>query len=73
MIFTGGRFTVPFGSYETNMISDPLTLEIGETGEDALMVGFEAAGFYGSFYVFNGDTNEGGGDENIEHFGATVG
>ena len=73
MTFTGGRFTVPFGSYETNMISDPLTLEIGETGEDALMVGFEAADFHGSFYVFNGDTNEGGGDDTIEHFGATVG
>jgi len=73
VVFTAGRSTVPFGSYETNMISDPLTLEIGEAGEDFLMVGVEKEGFHGSFYVFNGDTNEGGGEDNIEHFGATVG
>ena len=39
LTITGGRLTVPFGSYETNMVSDPLTLEIGETGEDVVMVG----------------------------------
>lgn len=73
LTLTGGRLTVPFGAYETNMVSDPLTLEIGETGEDALVVGFEQAGFYSSVYVFNGDTNEGGDESNIEQFGATVG
>ena len=26
-----------------------------------------------SVYVFNGDTNEGGGDENVEHFGVSIG
>ena len=31
-----GKMGVPFGNYETQMISDPLTLEIGETAEDAL-------------------------------------
>lgn len=72
LTFTGGRFAVPFGVYETNMISDPLTLEIGEAKEDTLMVGFEKAGFSGSFYAFNGETNAGGGDDNIEHFGAAL-
>ena len=71
--FTGGRLAVPFGSYETNMISDPLTLDIGETVEDALVVGFEQAGFSGSVYVFNGETNEGGGNESIEHYGLSLG
>jgi hypothetical protein len=64
---------VPFGNFETNMISDPLTLEISETQETALQVGFEAAGAYGSVFAFNGDTNEGGGDSQIEQFGANLG
>jgi len=29
LYLTAGKFVVPFGAYETNMISDPLTLEIG--------------------------------------------
>ncbi len=70
---TGGRLTVPFGVYETNMISDPLTLEIGEGQEDSLILGFEKMGYYVSFFVYNGDTNKGGGDSTIEQFGATFG
>ncbi len=31
--FNGGRMYVPFGVYESNLVSDPLTLEIGETRE----------------------------------------
>jgi len=68
-----GRFYLPFGVFETAAISDPLTLEAFETREDAVMAGFTMAGFSGGLYVFNGDTNEGGGDEKIEHFGAHLG
>lgn len=35
---TVGKLTVPFGVYETNMISDPLTLDTGETGSDGAIV-----------------------------------
>lgn len=68
-----GRFVVPFGVYETNCLSDSLTKEIFETKEDAVMVTFESNGLYAKAYVFNGDTNEGGGDDAIEHFGVNVG
>ncbi len=61
-----------FGGYETNMISDPLTLEIGETQISALKVGFEAAGAYGSLYAYNGDTQK-DEDDTIENFGASLG
>jgi hypothetical protein len=73
LYLTAGRMYVPFGNFETNMISDPLTLEISETQETAIQVGFEAAGAYGSVFAFNGDTNEGGGDSQIEQFGANLG
>ena len=70
--FAGGQMYVPFGAYETNMIADPLTLEIGETRETAALVGFAQGGFYGTAYVFNGDTDESGDDE-IDNFGANAG
>jgi len=64
-----------FGNYETNMISDPVTLEIGEMQETVLLLGMEMQnGLYGSMYVFNGDTSENANDENkIEHYGANLG
>jgi len=73
MYFAAGRMYVPFGNFESNMISDPLTLEIAETQETALQIGFEIAGLYGSVFAFNGDTNKAGGDSQIEQFGANIG
>jgi len=76
--FTGGRMVVPFGIFETNMISDTLTKSLGEAHEDALQIGYSGEeGFYGSLYVFNGDTIETStlnkGDDTAEHFGANIG
>lgn len=68
-----GRYCVPFGTYEGNTISDPLTKEAFEAKEDTVQVGFASNGVYGNAYVFNGDTNEGGGDDTIEHFGLNLG
>lgn len=69
---TGGRMYVPFGNFTTSMVSDPLTHAIGETREDALLVGFEANRFYASVYTFNGDVGDGGA-EKIEHYGTNFG
>ncbi|MFC1749492.1 LbtU family siderophore porin [Pseudomonadota bacterium] len=72
-----GRMYVPFGAYETNLVSDPLTLEIGETREAAVQLAFEKNNFYGSVYAFNGDTIETStataGDDTIEHTGGSIG
>lgn len=72
LYLSAGRMYVPFGNFETNLISDPLTLEIGETREDAIHFGFEKSGWYGSAYVFNGDMDETGDDE-IENYGSNFG
>jgi hypothetical protein len=69
----GGRFVVPFGVYDGNTISDPLTKEAFETKEDAILAGVAAGPLDLSTYVYNGETNEGGGDSNIEQYGAAVG
>ncbi len=53
-----GQAYLPFGVFESSFISDPLTLEIGETRETTVSVTHEANGFSGVFYAFNGDVNE---------------
>lgn len=73
LLLQAGRFYLPFGTFEANTISDPLTKEAFEIREDALMVGYSLAGFSVAGYVFNGDTNEGGGDDQIEHYGVHFG
>ena len=69
---TGGLQGLPFGVYETTMISDPLTKELGEAGEVSLVLGLEAEQFTGSLFVFDGD-NQPDGRQRIEGHGAALG
>ncbi len=68
----GGQFYLPFGRYESNMISDPLTLELGETREVAGALGFAYGGFFGAAYGFNGQQHA-GDSEAIDEWGAELG
>ena len=68
-----GEMYLPFGNFESHMISDPLTLELAETRETAVEVGFDQNGLYGMVYAFNGDVDEDGEESHIDNFGATVG
>ncbi len=73
---TAGQMYIPFGDYESHMISDPLTLALGEARESAVLVGYETNGFYASAYVFNGDTREAStpaAEDSIEHSGLSFG
>lgn len=69
---TSGLFYEPFGTFETNLISDPLTLEIAETRETSILGGLSYNGFSGGVYVFNGDLEK-DGDDDIDNFGAFAG
>jgi len=68
---SAGQLYVPFGSFETGLVSDPLTLEIGETRETTFKLNYERGPIAGSLYAFNGDVNRGGGND-IENWGANV-
>lgn len=70
---SAGRMFVPFGNFESGMVSDPLTLELGETQEAAILVGFAKGGLYGSVYAFNGDLDDTGENDNIENYGLNLG
>lgn len=69
---TVGKMYVPFGVFESNMISDSLTLQLAETNQSAIQVGYTSSDLYGSIYAFNCDTQE-AGDDQIECFGANIG
>jgi hypothetical protein len=63
-----GKMYVPFGRFESHLISDPLTLELGETRESAIVGGFGIDWIELSIGVFNGDIDKTGSDNQIESF-----
>jgi len=58
--------------YETGAVADPLTLELGETRETVLQVGFESNGWSGSIFAFNGDVDS-DTDDQVDELGANLG
>lgn len=52
---TVGKTYLPFGSFNSGMVSDPLTLELGEVNKSALLAGWEKAKVAVTAGVFNGD------------------
>lgn len=69
---TAGQFTMPFGSFESQMLADPLTLELGEIHDAALMLDYSIGNFNLAAYIFNGDITQGGSNE-IDNIGLTAG
>lgn len=67
-----GKFYLPFGYYNSHMITDPLTLEIGEINESAVQIGFANNWFDASVAVFNGDVDERGDDNHISSYVASL-
>ena len=69
---TVGKLYVPFGTFESGMISDPLTLELGDTREGSVIVDFGVGGFYSAAYAFNSAIND-ASDDMIDAFGVNAG
>lgn len=67
-----GKLCIPFGYYESHFISDPLTIELGETKESAVVAGFSGGMFGLSLGVFNGDINKTDKDDHIKNFVASA-
>ena len=74
IFINAGRMYIPFGNFESNMISDPLTLEIAETQEAAIEFGYEANGFRASVYAFNGEADKNEEDNDVVNdYGISIG
>ena len=69
---TGGQLYLPFGAFETNLVSDPLSLDIGETRQTALQFNLASGGLSGAVFIFKGDSPEDGLDR-VQGAGAAVG
>ena len=65
---TLGLQTLPFGVYDTNLISDPLTKELGETGHTSVVLGGEAGQFGWSLFTYYVDE-----ESRIDGLGAVLG
>ena len=59
--FAAGRQYAPFGVFATHLISDPLTLELGEANDLVLQFGLSSGGLHGSIFGFYGDDDQNGG------------
>ena len=71
---TAGRWYLPFGGdFATDMSSDPLTLNLGEFNDTAILVGATKYGATIEGYVLNGDTQQDGEGNQIDQFGITAG
>lgn len=57
LYLTIGQMFVPFGRYASNMITSPLTVDLGRTNERALLFGVYKNGIYGSVYGFRGEAH----------------
>ena len=59
--FAAGRQYAPFGVFATHLISDPLTLELGEANDLVLQFGLSSGGLHGSIFGFYGNNDQNGG------------
>lgn len=69
---TAGQLYLPFGNYETNMISDSMPHEFSEAREIAVQLEFENGNLTTTFYAFNGDVVKTGDDESIDSVGVNL-
>ncbi len=61
-----GRLYVPFGNFNSHMISDPFTLELGETSASAIVGRYGNDMFEVQMGVFNGDIDTADDTNNID-------
>ena len=73
MYLQAGRWAMPFGGFDTDMSTDPLTKTLGETKESSVLVGVAYEGFVAEGYLYNGDTQQAGEGDHIDQFGLNLG
>jgi hypothetical protein len=53
-----GQLYLPFGHYQTALVSDPLNLELGESRQTTLLLEYNQQRFSSAAYWFNGDIHQ---------------
>ena len=70
--FVGGLQYLPFGNYISYMVTDPLTLDLGETSETAVVFGWANEVVSLRIGTFNGEFDAGGDDDVIDSLVASL-
>ena len=68
-----GKWAMPFGGFDSDMNTGPLTKGIGETKEAAVLVGGEFNGISLAGYIYNGDSQQSGSGDKIDQAGLSLG
>lgn len=72
LTLTAGNMYIPFGMFNSHFISDPQTLELGETNDSAVLIGYGNDVFDLSVGTFNGDVVEPGDDDKVDDYVASL-
>jgi len=67
-----GRMYVPFGMFNSFMVSDPLTLELGETQDTAALFALEGDVWTLKTGIFNGGTDAAGDQNDVDSWVASL-
>jgi len=67
-----GKMYVPFGWYESHFVTDPLTLDLGETNQTAIVAGYINDLLDLSVGAFNGDIDKTGNNDHANNFVASA-
>ncbi len=70
--FAGGKMYLPFGMFNSFFITDPLTLDLGESNNTAAVFGLEGELWTLKAGVFNGDTDTAGDNDNLDSWVAAL-
>ncbi len=70
--FAGGKMYLPFGNFDSAFISDPLTLELGETNSTAAVFGFQGNLMALHIGAFNGEVDTLDDDDQIDSWVASL-
>lgn len=70
--FSAGQMYAPFGRYNSEMLSSPMTATIGQTLNRIALLGFYDNGLYSEGYVFRGDAGV-GNNQRVNNGGANIG
>jgi hypothetical protein len=71
LYLAAGKMYVPFGAFNSHFITDPLTLDLGETNESAVLLGRGDDLYEFAVGIFNGDVDDSADDE-IDDFVASL-
>lgn len=73
---TLGQMYVPFGAYLSNMITDPLTQDLGQIKARTILLGYQEQGnqgLYAQAFTYNGDVNLSANNDTLNSGGGNIG